>query len=1329
MPDLPQIFPGAVEDSLSENMIEKLHSPNRAPEGVQLSCIEGEQTIQCDPTPSTFLHHDFQIQGGSSPSKSAVENVKVVCSDYGCTQVPVYYSLFCSVDWEDSHMVPELSVYAEIDDDTIGDPPVESDRVACVKDPEVDCPLSLSGRYPPERIPPDPNKEWHLYAFMKLEGISYFTTYTYTCSYTFSLFPILLDESSLSGNQTKDGKGDPRECAINSCDEAQGFGGDPIHTRTGNFDYSVNDLTVSTLAGPLSFQRSYASKATGLYTGGNGLGKGWTHNQQVSLIFKDGFVWFKGHTANLYKFHRNDDGSYTSYPGVLASLTFKSSSQTYELKASDQSTYTFDSSGKLTSWRNELGYGFDYTYASSKLSRVTEPISGRYLQLDYTGDRLTSVTDHTGRSISFGYDANLNLISFTDVRKRTWTYVYSDNRMTEIVAPGNPTKTILKTAYDSKGRAYEQWNGENQRIVKVQYNSNRTSTIKDALNRSRTDIYDVFNMNTGQRDTTGYTTTRTFDANFHPIHITDDDNRTTELQWSSNGANLLYVKDAAGYETFLQYNAQNHLVNVTAPENRVMSFTYNGPLLTSSTVQTNIGNLTTVYTYTTSADAPQPSNLLKAIKDPLSRQTLLSYDSKGQLITIQDALGQETRLEYDSIGQVFRVTRVIDQTTGVKTRIYYDPAGDVVKITRNYDPSRPQNDENQYNLITSYTYDDQARLKLVKDTMGFTTSYVYDDAGRVKQVKDAYSKSTLYAYNAAGQLVSVTDPLLHVTTLEYDSYGRLNRLLDPHGHASTIVYNPDSTIHSETDPAGYIQTYQYDDLKRVIGISDNLGRTVSNVLDAYGNVLATTDPLGRVTRYEYDRRGLLTAVVENYLSGQAANHQTNVRTEYEYDMAGNLWKARDANGHLTTYEYDDLNRPERIIDPLLRETSYTYDVLGNLASIHYPRGYTTGFEYDGVNRLQSIDYPGGSMEDVGLDYDPLGSLTDMYDSLGHTQWTNDRLGRVTSVLDPFGKTVEYEYDSVGNRTSLTYPDGRKLTYQYDEGNLLQSVMEGANQLADYRYDEADRLEQATLGNSAVSTYQYDLAGRLRKIRHINKEEVLTYSYQYNLAGNRLSETETKGPSYWLDLPAILCCASGGGGSEEGGTLTQGKDGKAEPGSLQPYPEPGLENLDKLSPDQERAYPPPSVEGESSVWQELLDFITRILAWATPAASAREGMKPENTSASAIVPAPVDIETSSRTISYGYDPLNRLTSASYSTGEQFGYAYDAVGNRLSQTSPQGTINYLYDAANQLGRQRKLARRWSKHVFLRLSKPFGISQPARNCLRIRLQRPGKPLPADQ
>ncbi|MDY7077214.1 MAG: hypothetical protein SXV54_09850, partial [Chloroflexota bacterium] len=62
-------------------------------------------------------------------------------------------------------------------------------------------------------------------------------------------------------------------------------------------------------------------------------------------------------------------------------------------------------------------------------------------------------------------------------------------------------------------------------------------------------------------------------------------------------------------------------------------------------------------------------------------------------------------------------------------------------------------------------------------------------------------------------------------------------------------------------------------------------------------------------------------------------------------------------------------------------------------------------------------------------------------------------------------------------------------------------------------------------------------------------------------------------------------------------------------------------------------------------------------------------------------------TTTRVITYTYDPLNRLTGAAYSTGESFEYRYDAVGNRLALTKTisldETTVTtYTYDAANRL-----------------------------------------------
>ena len=67
-----------------------------------------------------------------------------------------------------------------------------------------------------------------------------------------------------------------------------------------------------------------------------------------------------------------------------------------------------------------------------------------------------------------------------------------------------------------------------------------------------------------------------------------------------------------------------------------------------------------------------------------------------------------------------------------------------------------------------------------------------------------------------------------------------------------------------------------------------------------------------------------------------------------------------------------------------------------------------------------------------------------------------------------------------------------------------------------------------------------------------------------------------------------------------------------------------------------------------------------------------------------------------TIDYTYDPLNRLTSATYSDGRSFGYSYDASGNvlELEQNLGPGTIitTYTYDTANQLETAQQGSTTW-------------------------------------
>ncbi|MDH5508230.1 MAG: DUF6531 domain-containing protein, partial [Anaerolineae bacterium] len=172
---------------------------------------------------------------------------------------------------------------------------------------------------------------------------------------------------------------DNRDCANHADSGSQKAVGDPVNTRTGTFDIGITDISVPTIATSLQFSRSYSSAAIDLDA--SNLAPGWTHNLDNRLVFpadpggEAGLIKFKSHSANLYRFTDNGDGTYTPYPGILASLVRNVGPPvTYTITNSKQATYTFDESGRLLTWSNDEGYAFTNTYdLSNRLDRVTGP--------------------------------------------------------------------------------------------------------------------------------------------------------------------------------------------------------------------------------------------------------------------------------------------------------------------------------------------------------------------------------------------------------------------------------------------------------------------------------------------------------------------------------------------------------------------------------------------------------------------------------------------------------------------------------------------------------------------------------------------------------------------------------------------------------------------------------------------------------------------------------------------------------------------------------------------------------------------------------------------
>jgi len=719
----------------------------------------------------------------------------------------------------------------------------------------------------------------------------------------------VIDELSVLSNNACSVSSDSREGCLGSQAGTQGAPGGPISSRTGTVDYHAADISVPTSSVPLVFERWYTSHDAG--EDGGGIGYGWHHNQDSRLIFpadpggEDGFVLFKAHSANRYRFTDNGDGTYTAGPGVAGTLS--EASGIFSLVLPTQDRYTFDSEGKIISWEDDNGHILDYSYnLSDQLAQVSADGGSRSLSLSYDAqDRISTVIDHTGRQVSFTYDPNGNLVSASDLSGGIWQYSYDTaHRLTEVIDPDG--YTVERTEYDTEGLAVRQYDGLDNLIVELSYNQDGTTTVTDALGNASTHTYDTRNTLTGESNPLGNSTTKSYDANFRPRTITDEDGNTTSLSWSDDGANLTHVVDAAGHQTEISYDALNNPTSVTDPQGYLTSYAYSGSLLSSSTDALS-GN--TSYTYT-------PEGYLESVTDPLGHTTAYTYDSFGQRISMTDALGNVWNYAYDNLG---RMSDTIDPL-GRVTHNEYDNAGRMIRTTVNYDPGRPQNDKNVYNNITEFAYDARGNQISVTDTLGRIISYDYDANGRLVSTTDPAGNVSTTSFDAAGQPASITDVLGRSTSYGYDAAGRLVSTTDPLGNSTTTAHNPDGTIASSTDALGHSTNYSYDELKRVVTTTDHLGYATTNAYDVTGNLVATTDKLGNTTSYEYDALGRM--ILQRDPNGG--------ETETFYDAAGNRIQTIDPLGNATTYAYDYANR----MDSYNGTTSYDYNNCPLMSSGH-----------------------------------------------------------------------------------------------------------------------------------------------------------------------------------------------------------------------------------------------------------------------------------------------------------------------------------------------------------------------------------------------------------
>jgi YD repeat-containing protein len=747
-----------------------------------------------------------------------------------------------------------------------------------------------------------------------------------------------------------------------------------------------------------------------------------------------------------------------------------------------------------------------------------------------------------------------------------------------------------------------------------------------------------------------------------------------------------HLTDPAGGLFTYTYDSQENLVSVTYPDSTTRTYLYQNtafPHALTGIIDEN-GQPFATFTYDAQGRAVSSQHAGGVEK------VTLTFDTEHSSTTVTDALGTPRTYDYQTILGVARPSTATQPCPGCgssTTHTEYDANGNVALVTdyngnetaftydltRNLETQRVEaaNTPQQRTIATAW-HPTFRLITRVAEPLRITT-YVYDDTGSTCGAQGALCSKTLqattdttgaqgfnatqtgsprvwrYTYNSNGQVVTVDGPrtdVTDITTLTYDTQGNLTTITNALRHVTRITaYDVHGKPLTMKDPNGLVTTLTYDTRQRLT--SRTVGtETTTYAYDGVGQLTKVTLPDGSFLTHTYDAAHRLTHIqdsvgnkivytldaIGNRIQEQVfdpSNTLTQTRSRI-FDALSRLAQSIGAQSQPTVYQYDPNSNLTGVTDPLNQAATSSYDALNRLVQLTDPNHGNTRYAYNGRDQLVSVTDPRNLT--THYSYTDLKDLTQTVSpDTGTTQKTYDEAGNLLTSTDAKGQTTLYTYDALNRVTQIAFAGGTTHTYQYDQGD-----------------NGLGRLTRIT-DNSSTTGYVYDQHGRvLTERRKIGGTNFVTH-YRYNAAGQLIAMTYPSG--------RVLGFAY----DQANRVVRLALDGQPLLTAIayQPFGKAVSWTFGNGAPYTR------TVDLDGRIDTYTLGTDTRTLIYDP---------------ASRIVGFSYSNVTQDQT--FDYDALDRLTQF-IATSTTQGYAYDATGNRISQTiGAQNVLYQIVSSSNQL-----------------------------------------------
>lgn len=522
----------------------------------------------------------------------------------------------------------------------------------------------------------------------------------------------------------------------------------------------------------------------------------------------------------------------------------------------------------------------------------------------------------------------------------------------------------------------------------------------------------------------------------------------------------------------------------------------------------------------------------------------------------------------------------------------------------------------------------------------------------VQWIRDRYGNQINFTYNGNDQLTLITSPDGRWLKFDYTNTpvtcpvaGLVCSVSDNSGRKVTYAYTADPRNDGEQD---LLQTVTYPD------------STTETYSYDTSEGAASTDLLLTVT----DRRGKVVVTINTYDSeGRVVQQTLGDGAVYHWIYGSNYTDVTDPRNHVRHIVFDTAGYPLSVTRAygtnIAQATTFVrgQDELVTLKTDSL--GRQTQYIYDPNGNMLQETSLAGTANAVAYSYtytaDGLNQVQSTTDPLGHTTSYSYTNGCLTGITDALGHSTTIVCNSAGQPSVVTDANGNSTIYGYNSTHDLHTVTNALGYTTTYTTDSMGRVTAILdpLGNK--TQIQYDTAGTthysvtdppMATIDAMNKTTM--YGYDNNVNLTSVTDPNNGDTQYGYDnrnrrnsrTDALLQ------------TETWNYDGN---GNLQNYTD--RNNQETIYTYDELDRPSLITYADNSTVTPTFDSGNRLTKV-------------------------VDTVSGTITITRHYDDLDRLLQEQTPQGT-VQYTYDAAGRRETMTAgSQPQVTYNFDAADRL-----------------------------------------------